>query len=187
MHINPILDIINKSRCLGSSNQCYDVMYAVTRAFQVKTVVEIGTHRGASAIVFCQAVLDNGEIPKVYTVDSWVQADVKQIAYGYFQEAGFLEHIEMIEGDSKIVVPKLLATIGKVDLILIDGDHAYESITQDYENCKNSTDLIFFHDTGFGKLSYLQQVVQEGWNVLSFPTKYAEGDGHIVGITLARR
>ena len=68
MNINPILSKIPKEH--GSTNQCYDVMYTITRAFQVKRIVEIGTHKGHSAIVFCQAILDNNYTPSIWTVDN---------------------------------------------------------------------------------------------------------------------
>jgi hypothetical protein len=177
MHINNTLDDINKARSLGSSNQCYEVMYTITRSFQVKTVVEIGTHQGGSCICFCQAILDNNAIPEVYTVDSWVQADKKISAYNRFKDAGFLKYITMIEGDSKEVVPKLFSRIGKVDLIA--------GVLFDYENCKNFSNIILFHDTGFGKVTYLDRVKEDGWKILSLPTRYIEGDSHIVGITIA--
>jgi precorrin-6B methylase 2 len=185
MHINNILDNINMARSLGSTNQCYDVMYTVARAFQVKTVVEIGTHQGASSIAFCQAILDNKYIPKVYTVDSWIQSNRKIATYNKFKEACFSEYITMVEGDSKEVIPKLFSDIGRVDLILIDGDHSLEGVLRDYDNCKNFSNIILFHDTGYGKVIYLKKIEQDGWKVITFPTRYVEGDSHIVGISLA--
>jgi tRNA A58 N-methylase Trm61 len=184
MKINNVLDEINLNRTLGSSNQCYDIMYAITRAFQVKTIVEIGTHQGASAITFCQAILDNNYEPKIYTIDSWVQADKKDIAVNNFSKAGFGRYITLIEGDSKIKVPELFTVLKKVDLIFIDGDHSVEAIMIDYNNCKEHSNLIFFHDTGDGTISYLKTIEAEGWKRISFPTKYIEGDLHSVGISL---
>jgi len=187
MKINAVLDEINRDRNLGSSNQCYDVMYTIARTFQVEKVVEIGTHKGGSSITFCQAILDNKKIPKIYSVDSWIQADMKVVAQSNFQKAGFDWYINMIQGDSKVEIPKLFEKIGKVDLIFIDGDHSDEAIIADYNNCKNFSNLIMFHDSSLAESFYFKKFKEDGWNILNFPTRYIEGDGHLVGIALAYR
>jgi len=187
MKINSVLDEINERRNLGSSNQCYDVMYTVARSFQVQNIVEIGTHKGASAITFCQAILDNKKTPRIHSVDSWIQADMKQVAEGNFKKAGFDKYITLVQGDSKVEIPKLFNQLGKVDLIFIDGDHAVSAVIEDYNNCKNFSNLILFHDTGIGDCQYLEIAKQESWNVLNFPTRFVEGDNHRVGIALIRK
>lgn len=187
MKINAVLDEINQSRNLGSSNQCYDVMYTITRAFQVQTVVEIGTHKGASAITFCQAISDNKKTPTIYSVDSWIQADMKAVAESNLRKAGFDKYVTLIQGDSKVEIPSLFNRIGKVDLIFIDGDHAIPAVVTDFNNCKNYSNLILFHDTGLGNYPYLLSAKEEGWNLLNFPTRFVEGDNHHVGIALVSK
>jgi len=194
MLINETLEKVNKWRCLGSGEQCYAIMYAITRAFQVKKILEIGTHQGASAITFCQAILDNKDIPELWTVDSWIGFEGNEASYNlkskaeeHFKLAGFNKYINMIEGDSKIIVPDLIKKIGRVDMCFIDGDHTYEAVIEDYNNCKNHTDLILFHDSPSENVRYLREAKEEGWNILSFPTRYVEGDRHLVGITLAKK
>lgn len=195
MLINKTLNKINEWRCLGSGEQCYSVMYAITRAFQVKRILEIGTHQGASAITFCQAILDNGDVPELWTVDSWAGFEGNEATYNlkektkkHFKAAGFDKYIHMVEGDSKIVVPDLMKKeVGMVDMCFIDGDHSSEAVIADYNNCKNYTHLILFHDCPIENVEYLRGARNEGWNVLSFPTRYAEGDRHLVGITLAKK
>lgn len=174
---------------LGSSEQCYVVMYSIVRAFQIKRIVEIGTYKGYSAIIFCQAVLDNKLIPECYAIDLWnhkgkIFSSVKKEALLNFSKSGFDKYITVIHGDSKIEIPKLFNKINNVDLCFIDGDHKTETVLCDYNNCKNYTKYILFHDTGKGK-EYLSLVESEGWKITIFPTKYIEGDGHLVGISLA--
>ena len=190
MRINETLNEISKWLCLGSSEQCYTVMYTITRAFQVKRVLEIGTHQGASAITFCQAILDNKYIPEIWTLDNWIgierneqSKNLKSKAENYIKKSGFNKYINMIEGDSKIIVPLTFSKIGKVDLCFIDGDHNYEGVMADYQNCKDYTSLILFHDTGKGDIKYLKEIEKE-WKIITFPTCYIEGDGHLVGISL---
>ena len=191
--INPMLEKINKWLCLGSTEQCYTVMYTIARVFQIKTILEIGTHQGSSSITFCQAILDNNYIPKIWTVDSWEgfegneqSKNLKSKAEQHFKESGFKKYITMIEGDSKKIVPEIFDEIGKVDLCFIDGDHSNEGVLADYNNCKNYSDLLLFHDTPNESTPYLQIIKEEGWNILTFPTRYIEGDGHLVGISLAK-
>lgn len=194
MQINPILEKISKWLCLGSTEQCYLVMYTMVRVFQVKKILEIGTHQGASSITFCQAILDNNYKPEIWTVDSWEgfegneqSKNLRSRAEKHFEESGFKKYITMIEGDSKKVVPNILKKIKKVDLCFIDGDHSYEGVIADFNNCKNYTDLILFHDTPNESVPYLEVVKNEGWNVFTFPTRYIEGDAHLVGLSLAKR
>ena len=67
MQINKVLTEICSHRGLGSSDQCYAVLYSLVRAFNVTKVVEIGTHQAASTITICQAILDNKYVPQIWT------------------------------------------------------------------------------------------------------------------------
>jgi len=178
--------IINqRRRFLGSGNQCYHVMYMITKYFNIKRILEIGTHQGGSTIVFCQAVLDNNIIPEIHTVDNWSQAQYEELAKNNIQQAGFSKYINMYNGDSLIKVPEVFNQIGKVDLIFIDGNHELDYVIKDYNNCKNYSDKILFHDTRHGELEYLRLAEKDDYTIYNFETKYVEGDGHLIGIALA--
>jgi len=187
MIINPILAEAWKSgKGSGSTDQDYFVMYTITRAIQATRIVEIGTNRGFSAIIFCQAVIDNKQIPYIWTIDDWkINPKAFDIAEGLFDKTGFEKYIEIIVGSSQEVLPDLLNRIGNVDLIFIDGSHKPEDVMTDFRNAKDYTDYILLHDTGEGKVGYLQEIKEDGWTVISFPTRYIEGDNHLVGISLA--
>lgn len=188
-----VLEKINVSRGMGSSNQCYVVLYAIARAFNVKTVVEIGTHRGASAIALTQAILDNGYTPEVHTIDNYLMytdhrfEGIKDEARCNLLEAGLLDHIIIYDGDSKDILPLIFEELVRVDACFIDGDHSDEGVMRDYRLCEPHTDLIIFHDTCNGNKSYFDAVRDDGFTILTFPTKYVEGDGHEVGISIAKR
>jgi len=178
--------IINKRRrYLGSGNQCYHVMYMVTQYFNVKKLLEIGTHQGGSAIVFCQAILDNGLIPEIHTVDNWSQAAYEELARNNIETAEFSKYITMHNGDSLLKVPEVFNKIGKVDLIFIDGNHELDYVIKDYNNCKNYSDKILFHDTRTGDLEYLRLAEKDGYTIYNFETRYVEDDRHLIGIALA--
>lgn len=188
MEINQILTKAWKAgKRLGSGDQDYWVMYSVARAIQATRIVEIGTHRGYSAIVFCQAVIDNGLQPRVWTLDNWSQVNVRKYARNLIAKVGFTDSIKMVEGDSWITLPSLFKEIGKVDLVFIDGSHLAEDVLTDFHNAAPYTNYVLLHDTGKGDVRYLQTIREEGWTTISLPTRYCEGDNHLVGITLAKR
>ncbi len=91
----------------------------------------------------------------------------------------------MHNGDSLTKVPEVFKQIGKVDLVFIDGNHNPVYVLQDFMNCKDCSNLILFHDTGYGYSSYFKEVRENGYKIYNFETKYLEGDGHLVGIALA--
>lgn len=189
MVINQILaEAWKGSKGLGSGDQDYLIMYSVARAIQATRVVEIGTYRGYSAIVFCQAIVDNGREPHVWTVDNWSQApQVRSFTEALIEKVGFTEFITMVTGDSWIVLPSLFKEIGKVDLVFIDGSHIPEDVLTDFHDAAEYTDYMLLHDTQAGNVAYLRLIEKEGWTIISLPTIYVEGDGHLGGITLAKR
>lgn len=192
MVINKQVDSILKWRCLGSTEQCYWLLYAITRAFQVTRVIEIGTHQGASAITFCQAITDNKQKPFVVTIDNWIgfpgnetTYNLREKAYQNLKESGFDRYIGKITGDSKSVLPGIFYTMGRFDLAFIDGCHEIDAIIEDYNLCKENVNLIIFHDSGFGNTEYIHTAEIEGWKSTTFPTRYIEdGSNHLVGLTL---
>lgn len=191
--INIIKHLIKETGIgLGSSEQCYDVMYSVARAFQIRKMVEIGTYKAYSTIVFGQAILDNRLTPEIYTSDQWNNygldiESVYEVAKKNINKMSFDSFVSIIKGNSRETIPELFKKIGKVDMCFIDGDHTWKGVSADYENCKNYTDIILFHDALCGKdvVKFLEFVKKDDWTVITFPTKYIEGDNHDVGIALA--
>lgn len=197
MVINPVLLKIRENPAYGSSEQDYLFLYTIARCFQVKRIVEIGTHQGASLIAMSQAILDNSMKPELWTIDNWSLGNHKEEASTNFKEAGIYDFVNFVEGDSKEVLPNLFKEIGKVDLVFVDGDHAYESVLSDYNNSKEFTDLMMFHDTQDGIIKYWKEnkvfkdIFEDRWDILTVPTFYTQLDdpslkeSHNVGITLA--
>ena len=184
MQINKVLSEICSHRGIGSSDQCYTVLYALVRAFNVKRVVEIGTHQAASTIVICQAIVDNKYIPQVWTIDNWIHCNVEKVARKNIEAAGFKDYVTMVKGSSDDILPKLFPEIGSVDMCFIDGNHKPEAVQRDIDNCVPYARRLILHDTPEMN-PYLQRLRDSGWQVMVFPTRYVEGDGHFVGISLA--
>lgn len=187
---NTMFNELMVNNFMGSGSQCYDMMYALTRAFQVKKMVEIGTFLGISTMFFCQAILDNKTIPEIHTLDKWGQFGsdyyhVKSRTIDNFKKLGFSNYITMYDGDSKTALSPIFEKIGNVDLCFIDGDHLYEGVMNDFNICKKYTNIILLHDTLDGNVQYLKTIREDGWTVIAFPTRYVEVDSHLVGISLA--
>ena len=81
-------------------------------------VLEVGAGRGYSAIVMALA----GAV-EVVSVDSHTIYGGNHLE-AYRHEYGVADRIEMIEGDSREVMPELFLRGKEYDLVFIDGDHA---------------------------------------------------------------
>jgi len=175
---------------LGSTEQGYLVMYSVARAIQAVRIIEIGTHKGGSAIAFCQAVLDNGHTPHIWTIDDWSRRPgSKGRALANISQAGFTKYIELVQGRSEDVLPSLFQRVQRVDAVLIDG--GMDRGTEDFILCEPHTDCFVLKDTkpraDGGREWDWGKIEEKGWNVVNLPTRHLKGDGHLVGIAIATR
>lgn len=90
-----------------------------------KSILEIGTYTGYSAIALAEGLQKGG---KIVTIDK--NDELEGRVRGYFEEAGLTEQIEYIVGNAMDALPKL---DGPFDLVFIDADK---------ENYINYYDLI---------------------------------------------
>jgi len=180
--IEKMIELDNDQNYCATS-QCYDLIYSITRGFQIKKVVEIGTFKGVSSIYFCQAILDNSYTPEIYTIDNNAididfKLNRKQKASENFKKFGYDKYITEIIGDSKLVLKELFKKIGRVDICFLDGDHSHDAVMNDFVNSKDYTNIMLLHDTLDGKtplddeLEYLKIIQKCGWKLITFPTKY---------------
>ncbi len=86
----------------------------ISHLMRPKTILEIGTYTGYSAICLAEGLRLDG---KLITVDSNEELETR--VRGYFREAGLQDKIEYILGDARKIIPQLT---GPFDLVFIDAD-----------------------------------------------------------------
>lgn len=127
-----------------------------------RLMVELGSYYGCSAFTFLQAVKDFELQAEFYAVDTWsgdsfTVSDYQENIYDQYkriQEACFSNqkaHMLRMTFDEAVESFKNET----IDLLHIDGSHAYEDVKHDFLTWKNKvkkSGVIFFHDISSDKL-----------------------------------
>ncbi|MEE7493065.1 glycosyltransferase [Methylobacterium oryzae] len=124
--------------------------------------VELGVHLGYSYFAFCQAIRRLGLTTRAYAVDHWHGDDHA----GFYDESVFesvKQQNRTYAGFSTLLRKNFDGALsdienGSVDLLHIDGRHAYEDVRHDFETWRpklSQRAVVLFHDTavreqGFG-------------------------------------
>jgi len=122
------------------------VLYAITRALRPEFVVETGVANGSSTYYFLAALEANGkgrlssiDLPPGQDLNSeYRRADAIDVAKGH--EPGWLvpeqlrSRWELHLGDTRVVLPKVLASLPPLDFFFHDSEHTYEAMTFEYES-----------------------------------------------------
>jgi O-antigen biosynthesis protein len=126
-------------------------------------LVELGTFTGVSFSAFCQAVKELGLETRCHAVDTW-KGDDQTGYYGEETLADLKAHIEThYKGFAQLIESTFDQALdgfedGTIDLLHIDGHHAYESVRHDFESWlpkMSVRGVVLLHDTnvrepGFG-------------------------------------
>jgi Methyltransferase domain len=124
-------------------------------AIQPSCFVELGTHTGFSYLAFCQAVQHLEFRTSCHAVDTWIGddhagfygeevfaalADINKRRY-----CGFSHLIRSLFDEALPYFPD-----SSIDLLHIDGRHAYEDVRHDFESWRpklSEHGIVLFHDT----------------------------------------
>lgn len=131
-----------------------DEAFALYRMFQkakAKSSIEIGLAHGVSALVFCQAHKDAGNITGIhYGVDPNQLTTYNSAAIQAIQKAGYSLILKVLAGPSHLEVPELIKQNIKVDCAFIDGWHTFDYTLVDFfliDKILKPGGYVAFHDT----------------------------------------
>ena len=121
-------------------------IYYLIRQYNVKSYLEIGFGRGASAFAACMAFHDMGVMGAnkvVTTIDpNLAEGNINNIKQQIPRE--WFDLIDFRHGTSHDVIPSLTR---KYDMVYIDGDHSYEGTALDWQLCKTlNPSIVLFDD-----------------------------------------
>ncbi|MBX2845776.1 MAG: O-methyltransferase [Saprospiraceae bacterium] len=92
------------------------LLQLISSALRPKTILEIGTYTGYSAICLAAGLQPGGTL---HTID--VNEELLPFAKPYFEAAGIQHQIQQHLGDAKTIIPTIE---GPLDLVFIDADKA---------------------------------------------------------------
>lgn len=101
------------------------VLSMLSHMIRPRSIQEIGTYLGYSALCLAEGLADGG---KVYSIDT--NQETQAVAQSFIDKAGFADRIRLRLGDAMFILPH---NTGPYDLVFIDADK---------ENYSNYYDLV---------------------------------------------
>lgn len=124
------------------SDEDYDLLDRTAREIKATTILEIGSFRGTSSMLFGQIVKENGGI--LYCVESMPKTEWTD----NIKSAGLEDNVKLIKTYSPWVDIREIPT--RLDYLFIDGDHRVMCAIADYHFWSPFVRVggrIAFHDT----------------------------------------
>jgi predicted O-methyltransferase YrrM len=103
------------------------IIYTIIRCLKPKIVVETRVANGASS-TFILSALEKNNLGKLYSIDLPSKDLLLKEEIGWLVPQYLRHRWELIIGNSRIVLPKLLAELGHVDIFLHDSLHTLEHV-----------------------------------------------------------
>ena len=132
-----------------------------SQMIQPKTILEIGTFTGYSAICLAEGLQENG---RLHTID--INEELKSMCEHYFEKAGISNQVKLYTGNAIHIIPTIDA---EFDLVFIDADK---------ENYINYFDLIIDR-MPIGGFIIADNVLWSGKVVEEIDTKDVETQGMV--------
>jgi predicted O-methyltransferase YrrM len=106
-----------------------EALYLLVRASRPKVAVDTGVLYGASTAHILAAMADNGS-GELHSID--IGRNPSEPPHEFFIPANLLQRWELIIGDSRDELPRLLRRCGKIDLFYHDSLHTWEHMLFEY-------------------------------------------------------
>lgn len=90
------------------------VLSMISKLIAPKTILEIGTYTGYSALCLAEGLQENGIL---HTIDK--NEELEELQYKYFQKSSFGDQIKQYVGNAIEIIPSIE---DKFDLVFIDAD-----------------------------------------------------------------
>ena len=148
---------------------------------QPKTIVEIGSWKGGSAINMAKLCKARGLDTKIYCIDTWLGASEfwtnptpernLHLHYGYpqiyYQFLSNVVHNDVVDCIIPVPLPSSIGIhlVPNADLIYVDGDHSYagalQDITNAYEKLIKEPGKVIFGDDYCNDIFEVKRAVDE--------------------------
>jgi cephalosporin hydroxylase len=139
---------ISPSQVIGEIRALFDMV----RELRPKIVCEIGTDKGGTLYLWCQASENDALILSLDLPSRKRYSERRRRLYAQFKKCKS-QTLNFLPGDSHSAISegRVIEKLGdgKIDFLFIDGDHTYEGVKQDflkYSKYVRSGGLIAFHD-----------------------------------------
>jgi predicted O-methyltransferase YrrM len=119
------------------------LLYRLTRRFEAKTVLDLGTSLGITTAYMAKAAHENGG--RVITFEGCPQTAA--VATETFVQLGYL-NVEQVVGNLDETLAPILANLGHIDLVFFDANHRYDPTIQYFNCCLHHihNDSVFIFD-----------------------------------------
>ncbi len=144
------------------------LLYVLVRALKPVIVVETGVEAGNSSVSILQALKHNGggtlysiELGQVERFEEGSPCSLPWDKIGYLVPAELKDYWHLIRGDARYELPRLLTTLGKIDLFLHDSLHTDEHMKFEYETawpCLKEDGCLLSDDIGNAFVSFANKV-----------------------------
>ena len=103
------------------------IIYTIIRCLKPRIVIETGVANGASS-TFILSALEKNNLGKLYSIDLPSKDLLLKEEIGWLVPQSLRHRWGLIISDSRIILPKLLAKLGHIDIFLHDSLHTLEHI-----------------------------------------------------------
>ena len=162
--------------------------YLNTNSTIINSYLEIGTRWGGTLVATVEYLIRIGcEITKVATCDTIKESNLITAFRELHPEIEF----HYLQKDSTSQDFKDFCSSFVADLVLIDGDHSYEGVKNDFFTVKNTSKIIVQHDVANlapecrGTVAFWKETksnYSDGLEVFEFIDQYDSVDGSYLGI-----